>query len=155
LPAIVYAQRHQLNLDRTAIPTEGVMFRSIRLVLLILAALLATSCSDKRAEREKTIADLTASLRDPDASVQAQALLSASALGREAQSTTPILLELLKGKDKTVRQYAALAVGRCVNSEEAVPALTAALRDPDIDVRRQAAMGLGEIGPAAQAALPA
>jgi HEAT repeat protein len=134
---------------------EGVMFRSIRLVILFLPVLVLASCGDKRAERQKVLADLTAALRDSDTSVQAQALIDISAVGRDAQSAAPILLDLLKAKDRTVRKYAALAVGRCVKPEEAVPALTAALTDSDVDVRRQAAMGLGEIGPAAQSALPA
>ena len=57
---------------------------------------------------------------------------------------------------RDVRRSAADALGKIgPPAAEAVPALAAALHDPDEDVRRSAADALGKIGPAAAEAVPA
>jgi HEAT repeat protein len=119
------------------------------------AVLVVGACAAKAPPKEQLIAELASSLNDRDPAVQIQTLLKLTEFGRDAQSTSPVLLNLMKARDSQVRKYAVLAVGRIVKPEEAVPALTAALSDFDVDVRRQAAMGLGELGPAAASALPA
>lgn len=130
------------------------MIRSICVLLFLAFPILGISCASKPPSREKTVAELTASLNDPSPTVQVAALLKLSELGREGESAAPVALERLKSKDKSVRRHAALAVSRLARPAEAVPALTAALRDPDVEVRRQAAIGLGELGPEARTALP-
>ena len=51
---------------------------------------------------------------------------------------------------RNVRRSAAYALGGIgPPAAEAVPALAAALHDPDADIRRSAAHALGKIGPAA------
>jgi HEAT repeat protein len=122
---------------------------------LILACFALGCGGEQGPSRQQLIAELAPSLNDRDPAVQVQTLLKLTEFGRDAQTTSPVLLDLLKSKNKNVRKHAALAVGRIVNPEDAVPALTDALSDPDVEVRRQAAMGLGELGPAAASALPA
>ncbi|OAI40813.1 hypothetical protein AYO40_04195 [Planctomycetaceae bacterium SCGC AG-212-D15] len=131
------------------------MFRPIRLSILLLVGVAAMGCAARVPAREQQISELAVSLNDPDPSVQVQTLLKLTEFGRDARATTPVLLQLLRGNDRNVRKYAALAVTRVAKAEDAVPALMEALNDSDADVRRQAAMGLGELGPAAKAALPA
>ncbi len=55
-----------------------------------------------------------------------------------------------------MRRIAAFALGKIgPAAKEAVPALIAALKDEDKDVRVYAASALGHIGPAAKEAVPA
>jgi len=67
----------------------------------------------------------------------------------------PDLIELLRSKRPRMRARAADALGqRGEPAAAAVPALTAALGDPDGRVRASAALALGNIGPAARGAVP-
>ncbi len=72
--------------------------------------------------------------------------------GRES---IPVLLQLLRDKDKNVRQAAAQSLGDLGTAGGiGVPALAAALQDPDPNVRWTAAFALYRIGPAAARAVP-
>jgi hypothetical protein len=60
----------------------------------------------------------------------------------------------LKDKDPNVRWPAANLLGRCGDSQKALPALRQALQDDDFQVRIQALRALGWLGPDALAAVP-
>lgn len=68
-------------------------------------------------------------------------------MGPKAGDQTPRLREALKDSDKTVRLYAAAAVGRVgPRAKGAVPELIGLLKDPDPEIRLNAVQALGQIG---------
>ncbi|MCM2304952.1 MAG: HEAT repeat domain-containing protein [Elusimicrobia bacterium] len=76
--------------------------------------------------------------------------------GPKTADRVPALSEALKDADKTVRQYAAAALGQIgPKAHGAVPALTAALKDAEPSVRLNAAQALGKVGRGAKEAAPA
>ena len=77
-------------------------------------------------------------------------------MGPKTAGRVPALTEVLKDADKTVRLYAAAALGQIgPNAKGAVPALILALKDPEPAVRLNAAQALGKIGRGAKEAAPA
>lgn len=77
-------------------------------------------------------------------------------MGPKAQGQVPLLRDALKDSDKTVRLYAAAALGQIgPKAKAAVPAVAALLKDPDPELRLNAVLALGKIGPGAAEALPA
>jgi HEAT repeat protein len=67
----------------------------------------------------------------------------------------PTLRLLLRDADATVRVSAARSLWRLAAEESALPVMIELLSAKQDDVRRAAATGLGEIGPAAKKAVPA
>lgn len=67
----------------------------------------------------------------------------------------PAPLEAATDSDSYVRVRAILALSNVPPTEGAVLALTTALKDHDVDIRRIAASGLGQFGPKAKTAAPA
>src|SRR5262249_48658509 len=66
------------------------------------------------------------------------------------------LLQALKDSEVEVRRNAALALAatHCPEAAQAVPVLLDALRRGDVHLKRQAVLGLGNLGPAAAVAVP-
>jgi HEAT repeat protein len=84
--------------------------------------------------------------------------LAASALGEivgTSAEVTAALLAALGDEDVEVRVNAVEALGWKAASPSVVAGLSAALRDPAPDVRYSAAFSLGQLGPNAEAAVPA
>lgn len=79
--------------------------------------------------------------------------LTGDVIGQDA-SQVPRLLTQLKDKDDSVRESAALALGRIgAEAKRAVPQLSAALKDQNRDVRQAAAEALASIAPEATEAV--
>jgi HEAT repeat protein len=79
--------------------------------------------------------------------------LAAKTLGRigpDAKAAVPMLERALKNEDLVYRVEAALALWRVVRHKDALPALTALLKQPAVEGPYQAAMAIGEIGPDAK-----
>jgi hypothetical protein len=84
--------------------------------------------------------------------------LAAFALGEIASRTDEVVAALARATcdaDPAVRVNAVEALGLTGGHRHAVPALAAALSDPDADVRFSAALSLAQAGPAAADAVPA
>jgi HEAT repeat protein len=111
------------------------------------------------ATKEEEVARYVKDLKSKDANVRKTA---AEEIGKIAQvkasAAKPALqplLDALKDSSTSVREAAALAVGRLDEPTDAVPPLTKLLKDDkDMAVRVAAARGLGQMGAAAQEALP-
>ncbi len=102
-------------------------------------------------------------LKDETVQVRESAVLALGGIGKGAAMTVPELCAALKDKTATVRMGAASALGSMNEAAEpAVPFLTAALEVPDLEERseevqvlRNIAYALGNIGPGAKSAIPA
>ncbi|HEX5138842.1 MAG TPA: HEAT repeat domain-containing protein [Planctomycetota bacterium] len=95
-----------------------------------------------------------AGIEDPDETVRAAAMEAAPYAGLPADAR-PVLLKALRDGDVGIRWAAAMRVDQWVKeSDEVREALIVALDDPSPWVRRHAAAGLAEAGPAAAAAIP-
>jgi HEAT repeat protein len=86
---------------------------------------------------------------------RARAAGTLGAIGPAAEAALPALVAALgaKGAEEMVSRYAVSALVKM--GAKAVPLLTSALKDPDAQMRKQAATALGQLGPAAKAAVPA
>jgi HEAT repeat protein len=82
------------------------------------------------------------------------AILALARIGPSASSAAPVLIETLHGARGPRRADAARALGR-IGAPEAVPALSAALKDESDHVRAFAARALGKLGPTAAGAVDA
>jgi HEAT repeat protein len=103
------------------------------------------------------LADLTQALNDPHAPIRFSAAQALGERAAEAQCAVGLLLQkALRDPDGGVRLEAAVALYKIDGRKETIlPMLIKALQDPD-EVRRWiAADCLGEMGPAASAAVPA
>ena len=97
-------------------------------------------------EAEKVVPALVKALDDPDAEVRHGALNSLMAFGEQARPAAPKLRDLLNhGPDPETRQQSAALLGQ-IRDQEAVPALTACLDDPDEALQMAAARALGRFG---------
>jgi HEAT repeat protein len=72
----------------------------------------------------------------------------------EGKIVLPALVKKLKDENEHVRFEAAYIMSKHKKAEPAIPALTAATKDRDANVRGWAALALGNIGPAAKDAAP-
>lgn len=90
----------------------------------------------------RTIAALTAALKDTDKDVR-QTALDALVQLRDPSIYEP-LIEALKDAAADVRQQAAFGLGQ-LRDRRALPALTAAVKDTSADVRQQAVFALGQL----------
>jgi HEAT repeat protein len=134
-------------------------FSAASLVAGLAVATLGTEAfaASKAAEAKKAIADLAAA---KDAKAKAAALEDLGKIAQVQKSLVePALADIKKSladSSATVRKAAATAYGRCdPDPKEAVPLLTALLKDKDDDVKTGAANGLMAMGPSAYEALPA
>jgi HEAT repeat protein len=90
--------------------------------------------------------------RDQHPVVRARAIAALAAVGR-SEAELRILVEALDDESPSVRMNVVMALPRY--GKGAVPALIRALQDPHPTVRSDAAFGLSQLGPEAQAAVPA
>ena len=109
----------------------------------------------------RLIVELTALLGDPAPEVRQTAAATLRSLGfrAEAEAAVPSLVAALKDADDQVRDHSAGALGHVFESSgrhprAAITALVAALGDPSVDVRLDAAIALMKAGKEA-AAVPA
>jgi HEAT repeat protein/beta-lactamase regulating signal transducer with metallopeptidase domain len=100
------------------------------------------SASRRSKADARTIAALTAALKDTDKDVR-QTALDALVQLRDPSIYEP-LLEALKDAAADVRQQAAFGLGQ-LRDRRALPALTAAVKDASADVRQQAVFALGQL----------
>jgi HEAT repeat protein len=136
-------------------------------VLLVLlgtsGALHAQAKKDTKSTQEAMLAgkNLTQWIRefqDRDPSIRENALRAVPHFGLEGRKALPGLIEELHSTDSGIRANAANAVGVLgldeKNLKAGVTGLTRLLKDSQAVVRFQAATALGQIGPAANDALP-
>jgi HEAT repeat protein len=98
-----------------------------------------------RADFKELVPALLDALKDHDADVRQAAASALAGIGRQALEP---LLDVLKDKDqsKEMRANAAYVLGQMGhNGQEALPALTKALKDDDKEVRRRAAFAIQRI----------
>lgn len=102
---------------------------------------------------------LVALLDDPQSGTRCAAAKALARIGPAAAAdTVPAVIRLLKRDDnKYVREYSVRALGELgVHSDEAISALIEALSDPDVGIRRWAAIALKVLpGVRSRPALPA
>ena len=115
----------------------------------------AASGGREPAGAEAALPRLAEVLRDEQETVRAAAARALGALGLTAKATAPALLAVLDDPRADVRAVAALALARMELSPGAVPSLVHSLGSRDDYVRGFAAWSLGNLGPAAQDAVPA
>jgi HEAT repeat protein len=98
-------------------------------------------------------------LRDPEAKIRLATVEFLETLEDAARPAVPLLVEALADSNRFVRWAAARAFSKIGPDPKrlgiVVPGLASLLRDPDVDVAKQAAMTLGSYGDAAAAAVPA
>lgn len=100
---------------------------------------------------KESIPELKALLRDRDKDIQGSALTALAAMGPEAKDAVKNITLLLEDKD--LRGTASETLAKI--GKPAVPELIKALTDAKPEVRLAAVETLGQIGPEAEAALPA
>ena len=119
----------------------------------------ARALSQYKAEAAPALPELVALLQDTSQDVEARwnAARTIGKIGPEANSAVPVLIEMTRDKEPTIREHSAEAIGDIgsVVGQEAIKALVATLSDPVPRVRRDAVRSLGYIGPKARETLPA
>ncbi|HEY9852600.1 MAG TPA: HEAT repeat domain-containing protein [Leptolyngbyaceae cyanobacterium] len=98
------------------------------------------------------ISALTVALREEETEIRGGAAFALGAIGQEARSAIPHLIEMLKDNDEQVRLDAAVALRRI--GFPAVAALTEALQSKDVQVKRGATFALAGIGTQAKETVP-
>ncbi len=124
-----------------------------------LGCLLVTAAVASAVSKEEQVAKYVNDLSSKDAATRRSA---AEEIGKIAQVKASAakqavgpLLDALKDGNAGVREAAALAVGRLDEPSEAVPALVKLLKnEKQLGVKVAAVRGLGQLGPAAQDAVP-
>jgi hypothetical protein len=100
------------------------------------------------------VPQLIAALRSRSIHVRSSAAFGLGKLGPAAADAVPDLIKALSDKPPA-RTYATIALGEIAsNAKLAVPALMKLLNDEEHEVRRAAVTSLGQLGPAASAAVP-
>ena len=134
-------------------PVLDVLIETLRSTLPSVRRNSSRALGNIGAAAGPAIPGLTGLLQDRDATVRANAAVALWRIGRHA-NTIPVLVEMSRRPEGPGPYQAVVALGRVASqAEKATPALVAALRHADPDVRRAAARGLGRIGPPAIAAL--
>jgi HEAT repeat protein len=157
---------------RLADPDENVRLRAAAALVAIgpspawlpqLIQLLEQEAAPVRAVAARVVAamgpagrdavpSLLAALGEPDDVTRSAVALALAQVGPEARAAVPALLAVMAAQGEA-RFRAVEAVGR-IRDPGAVPALCAALGDPNGDMRWQAARALGRIGPKARSCTP-
>jgi HEAT repeat protein len=122
-----------------------------------VAHALATVGQDLKADaKDPVVAALKAALQDRDNTVRIFAAQSLWAIERNAATVWPTLLKVLReDPDRGVRAKAAFGLGVLgAKAKPAVPALNAALKDPNPLLRLASTSALGKIGQAARVSYP-
>ena len=106
-------------------------------------------------EAKSAVPDLIKAMRDKDLFVRRYSAEALGNVGPDAKSAIPTLAAAMNDEKKEVAEAAVDALGKF--GHESLAALTSALKDPNKDpnVRRKAAIGLGQIGLRARGAVPA
>lgn len=104
-------------------------------------------------EARAAVPELTKALRDRDLFVRRFAAEALGKIGPEAKASIPALALAMSDERKEVQIAATTALGQI--GKDSIPALIAALKDPNKDpaVRRLAAQGLGKAGAPARGAV--
>jgi HEAT repeat protein len=92
----------------------------------------------------EAIPPLVGALKDPTLLVQLAAVMALGEIGPSAGAAIPELVNGLKHTDWTLRQHAAMALGN-IGADDALPALTEALKDEHEKVRQAATEALQKI----------
>jgi HEAT repeat protein len=105
------------------------------------------------------IGPVTEALADPERDVLLTAGYALGKMGPAAKESAPALRKLLESNDDLVKLTGVWALLQVDPTNEshvkvAVPQMTAALKNPLAFIRAEAAMTLGDLGPAAASALP-
>ncbi len=117
------------------------------MVWLPLALLLLMGCGRKPPYEGRSVAELERMLDDSNPTVQMQGAFGLSKHGAEARPAIPARSVRCNRPIRCCASRRRLALGQIGAADgEAVPALAAALRDPEWTVRRQAAVALGRSG---------
>lgn len=95
---------------------------------------------------------LTAALQDKEQQMRGGAAFALGAIGTEAKTAIPQLIAMLKDENEEVRLDAAVALRRI--GFPAVSALTEALKDENVLVRRGATFALAGVGKEAKGTIP-
>ncbi len=95
---------------------------------------------------------LDAAIEDDDPQVRAVALKALQTVQPSPAATVPALVPLLKTRDRLAATRALATYG--AEAHDAVPALVPLLKDEESEVRWNAALTLGKIGPVAVSAVP-
>jgi HEAT repeat protein len=97
---------------------------------------------------------LIASLKDPSSMIRGETVIAVSGYSRDVDSAVPLLFTMLREDSPDVRTICSMSLETFKPSADATPTLVLYLRDRNIEVRTRAANVLGNIGPAASAAIP-
>jgi HEAT repeat protein len=114
----------------------------------------AKELSEFGAEAKDAVEALKKAVTDKDGFVRRFAAEALGNIGADAKSAVPALATALKDERKEVQLAAVDALGKI--GDASTTALTAALKDTDLDpqIRGKAALGLGKIGKSARGAVP-
>jgi len=126
-----------------ALRTEQARENPNREVITAISSSLATIGGG--ASKQEAIPFLIQDLKNSDNAVRQNAAEKLGKIGPQAISAVPALLEVLQDPNEWVRYYSAEALGS-LGSQDSVPGLIAALHDPSLGVRAQAAFSIYRIG---------
>jgi len=102
----------------------------------------------------QAVSALMERLRDKDATIRLHSAIALGNIGPDAKAAVPALKPFLKERH-TVRVYTAIAIWKIEhNTPEALPVLEQGLQEENAKFRWAAAVFLGEMGPAAEHAIP-
>jgi len=102
----------------------------------------------------QAVSALIERLRDKDATIRLHSAIALGNIGPDAKAAVPALKPFLKEKH-TVRVYTAIAIWKIEhNTPETLPVLEQGLQEENAKFRWAAAVFLGEMGPAAEHAIP-
>jgi HEAT repeat protein len=106
---------------------------------------------------QEVVPGVLEALKDADVGVRRSAAQALAELGPAAAEVAPAFQPLLQDRDAGVRVVAAgaLVKAKTFSARDALPVLLSALKEKDPWTRRQAAIQLGVLGPAANEAVPA
>jgi HEAT repeat protein len=114
----------------------------------------ATALGNYGRKAEVAIPALVTALKDRDVSVSSTAAVALGKVGGESRDAVRALVEALE-RDPSLAMSAAEALGRIgVKAAPALPALLKALGHEEADLRREAALALGHLGPEAEKQAP-
>lgn len=101
------------------------------------------------------VPQLIRSLREGDDELKEMAADALGVIGNDAREAVDDLTQLLQSSEEGVRDWSAIALGKIVGSDKAMPALVTILRLREgANIRAQAIEALGCVGPNARSALP-